>query len=235
MTQPANKTSPKDVLKIGLQTILGIGVLMALLFLPAGRLDWWMAWGFIIVYLVTVFVAVAVLQKKDPNLIQERRQTQENVKSWDKVLVTLFSLVFIPFSLITSGLDQRFGWSESFPVILQILAMILGVLGFVLVFWGMAANTYFSSYVRIQDDRGHTTVAAGPYRFVRHPGYLGMIISALAIPLVLGSWWALIPGGIAAGVMVLRTALEDRTLQEELEGYEEFTQKTRYRLIPGIW
>jgi len=113
--------------------------------------------------------------------------------------------------------------------------MILGILGFVLVFWGMAANTYFSSYVRIQEDRGHTTITSGPYRYVRHPGYLGMIISALVIPLVLGSWWALIPSGLAASVMILRTALEDKTLQEELEGYKEFTQKTRYRLVPWLW
>ena len=223
------------MLKLVLQTILGIAILLGLLFLPAGRLDWWAAWGFILVYISTVFIAVAVLQKKDPGLIQERRQPQENIKGWDKVITNLFGVVFIPLTLVISGLDQRFGWVESFPVILQILAGILGILGFVLVFWGMAANTYFSSYVRIQDDRGHTTVSAGPYRYVRHPGYLGMIVSALMIPLVLASWWALIPAGLGAGLVILRTALEDKTLQEELEGYKEFTQKTRYRLIPGIW
>lgn len=235
MTRPAKKTSFPEMLKLVLQTILGIAILLGLLFLPAGRLDWWAAWGFILVYISTVFIAVAVLQKKDPGLIQERRQPQENIKGWDKVITNLFGVVFIPLTLVISGLDQRFGWVESFPVILQILAGILGILGFVLVFWGMAANTYFSSYVRIQDDRGHTTVSAGPYRYVRHPGYLGMIVSALMIPLVLASWWALIPAGLGAGLVILRTALEDKTLQEELEGYKEFTQKTRYRLIPGIW
>jgi protein-S-isoprenylcysteine O-methyltransferase Ste14 len=235
MTQSAHKTSPKDTLKMIFQSILGIVILLALLFLPAGRLDWWAAWGFIIVYISTVFIAVAVLQKKDPGLFQERRQTQENIKSWDKVITNLFGVVFIPLTLVIAGLDQRFGWTDSLPLLLQILAILLGVLGFVLVFWGMAANTYFSSYVRIQDDRGHTTITAGPYRYVRHPGYLGMIVSALMIPLVLASWWALIPAGIGAALVILRTALEDQTLQEELEGYKEFTQRTRYRLIPGIW
>jgi protein-S-isoprenylcysteine O-methyltransferase Ste14 len=235
MTQSAHKTSPKDTLKMIFQSILGIVILLALLFLPAGRLDWWAAWGFIIVYISTVFIAVAVLQKKDPGLFQERRQTQENIKSWDKVITNLFGVVFIPLTLVIAGLDQRFGWTDSLPLLLQILAILLGVLGFVLVFWGMAANTYFSSYVRIQDDRGHTTITAGPYRYVRHPGYLGMIVSALMIPLVLASWWALIPAGIGAALVILRTSLEDQTLQEELEGYKEFTQRTRYRLIPGIW
>ena len=235
MTRPANKTSPHETLRLVLQTILGIGILLGLLFIPAGRLDWWAAWGFIIVYISTVFIAVAVLQKKDPGLIRERRQTQENIKSWDKVITTLFGMVLIPLILVISGLDQRFSWTNSFPLLLQILAAGIGALGFLLVFWGMAANTYFSSYVRIQDDRGHTTISAGPYRYVRHPGYLGMIVSALMIPLVLASWWALIPAGLGAGLVILRTALEDKTLQEELEGYKEFTQKTRYRLIPGIW
>jgi protein-S-isoprenylcysteine O-methyltransferase Ste14 len=208
---------------------------LALLFLPAGRLDWWAAWGFIVVYMLTVFIAVAVLQRKDPDLIKERRQTQENIKGWDKVITTLFGMVLVPLILVVSGLDQRFSWADSFPLILQILATVAGILGFVLVFWGMAANTFFSSYVRIQDERGHTTITAGPYRYVRHPGYLGMIVSALMIPLVLGSWWALIPAGVAAGLMILRTALEDKTLQLELDGYKEFTKRTRYRLIPGIW
>jgi protein-S-isoprenylcysteine O-methyltransferase Ste14 len=176
-----------------------------------------------------------VLKKKDPGLIEERQHAKPNVKSWDKVITNLFGVVFIPLILVISGLDQRFSWTNSFPLLLQILAAGIGVLGFLLVFWGMASNTYFSSYVRIQDDRGHTTITAGPYRYVRHPGYLGMIVSALMIPLVLASWWALIPAGIGAALVILRTSLEDQTLQEELEGYKEFTQRTRYRLIPGIW
>ena len=186
-------------------------------------------------YMITVYVGVAFIQKSDPELIAERQQVKADVKTWDKVITTLFSLVLIPMILVTSGFDQRMGWSTSFPLILQILALISGMLCFVLIFWGMAANTHFESYVRIQTDRKHQTVTSGPYQYVRHPGYLGMALSALVIPLILGSWWALIPGGLAAILIILRTALEDKTLQAELPGYKEYTQETRYRLIPGIW
>jgi protein-S-isoprenylcysteine O-methyltransferase Ste14 len=99
----------------------------------------------------------------------------------------------------------------------------------------MASNTHFESYVRIQEDRAHKPVSSGPYQYVRHPGYVGMALSALSIPLTLGSWWALIPAGIAALLIVIRTALEDKTLHTELQGYAEYAKKVRYRLLPGIW
>jgi protein-S-isoprenylcysteine O-methyltransferase Ste14 len=225
----------KNALRIIGQTIIGIGIVLTLLFIPAGRLDWWAAWVFIIGYFATVFVGVAFLQRKDPELVKERQQVKENVKTWDKLITSLFSLVFIPLTLITSGLDQRFGWSTHFPVIIQILALIIGLLCFALIFWGMSTNTHFESYVRIQEERNHKPVTSGPYKFVRHPGYLGMAFSALTISLILGSWWGLIPGGIAVTLIVIRTALEDKTLHAELPGYSEYAKQTRYRLLPGIW
>lgn len=217
------------------QFLIGIGILSALLFLPAGRLDWWMAWVFMGTYILAVYFGVAFLQKSDPELVAERQQVKIDVKTWDKVITSLFSLVFIPLTLVTSGLDQRFGWSTPFPMAIQILGLIVGLLCMMLIFWGMSANTHFESYVRIQEDRDHKPITSGPYRFVRHPGYVGMALSALILPLILGSWWALIPGGIAAILIIIRTALEDRTLQAELPGYKEYAQQTRYRLIPGIW
>jgi len=232
----AHKLTPiKSTFQKIIQAFIGIGILAALLFIPAGRLDWWMAWIMIGTYLTTVYIGVAILQKSDPELVAERQQAKEDVKTWDKVITTLFSLVFIPFILITSGLDQRFGWSASFPVVLQILALFMGLLCFALIFWGMVSNTHFESYVRIQKDRDHKAVTSGPYQYVRHPGYLGMALSALVLPLILGSWWAFIPGGIAAILIVIRTALEDRTLRAELPGYEAYAHQTRYRLLPGIW
>ena len=228
-------TPAKSALRKIFQAIIGIGILAALLFIPAGRLDWWIGWIMIGAYMITVYVGVAFIQKSDPELIAERQQVKADVKTWDKVITTLFSLVLIPMILVTSGFDQRMGWSTSFPLILQILALISGMLCFALIFWGMATNTHFESYVRIQTDRKHQTVTSGPYQYVRHPGYLGMALSALVIPLILGSWWALIPGGLAAILIILRTALEDKILQAELPGYKEYTQETRYRLIPGIW
>ena len=115
------------------------------------------------------------------------------------------------------------------------MALIVFVLGMGLFDWAMLSNRFFSGTVRIQEDRGHTVVADGPYRVVRHPGYVGMIVMFVLPPLVLGSLWALIPAGLAALATVIRTALEDKTLQVELPGYAEYAQRTRYRLLPRVW
>ncbi len=99
----------------------------------------------------------------------------------------------------------------------------------------MVANAHFATVARVQADKGQTVCDTGPYQYVRHPGYLGAVFHSLAVPLILGSWWGLVAGGLAALFMVLRTALEDRTLHEELPGYTEYAQETRYRLVPGLW
>ena len=114
-------------------------------------------------------------------------------------------------------------------------ALAAAALSMALVTWSMASNRFFSSYVRIQKDRGHVVASGGPYRYVRHPGYVGMLGFGLATPLILGSVWALIPAGLTLVVVVVRTALEDRTLQRELEGYQAYAQRVRYRLVPGLW
>ena len=101
--------------------------------------------------------------------------------------------------------------------------------------WAMIVNAYFSTVVRIQRERGHTVCRTGPYRFVRHPGYVGFMLQSLGIPLLLGSWWALLPGFAAIAVMIIRTAFEDRMLQAELPGYQEYVRDVHYRLLPGIW
>jgi len=113
--------------------------------------------------------------------------------------------------------------------------LILTILGHALVVWAMGANAFFSPLVRIQKERGHTVAIGGPYRLIRHPGYLGAIIFTVGIPLLLGSWWAIIPGLAADVLYILRTKLEDQTLVEELPGYQEYTQQTKYRLFPGVW
>jgi len=137
--------------------------------------------------------------------------------------------------LIIAGLDQRYGWTSGIPLAAQIAALVVSALGYSLVVWATASNAFFSQIVRIQSERSHTVATGGPYRFVRHPAYVGTILTELAVPVLLASWWALIPGVLNAVLFVLRTALEDRTLQAELNGYADYACQVRYRLLPGIW
>ena len=136
---------------------------------------------------------------------------------------------------IVAGLDQRYSWSSGIEPVAQIVAMLAVIAGHALVVWATDVNAFFSQVVRIQTERGHTVIDNGPYRYVRHPAYAGAVLLVLGAPIMLGSWWALIPGVICAVLMIVRTALEDKTLQAELPGYVEFTHHTRYRLLPGVW
>ena len=136
---------------------------------------------------------------------------------------------------ILAGLDQRYGWTGGFPLVAQMAALAVCVLSYALLAWAMASNTFFSQIVRIQSDRGHAVATNGPYRYVRHPAYVGMILFELAMSTLLASWWAIIAGGLCAILLILRTALEDRTLQVELTGYVDYARRVRYRLLPGIW
>jgi protein-S-isoprenylcysteine O-methyltransferase Ste14 len=136
---------------------------------------------------------------------------------------------------IVAGLDQRYGWTSGFPLAAQIMALILCVLGYALFVWATASNTFFSQIVRIQFERGHSVATSGPYRYVRHPAYVGAILFELAVPILLASWWACIASGLNVLLLILRTALEDRTLQVELAGYVDYARQVRYRLLPGIW
>lgn len=162
------------ILKRLLQVSAFIAILAVLLFVPAGRVDWVMGWAFIGVYVVGVLLTAAYVGRINPDLIEERTQVKEGTKGWDRVLTNLFSLVALPGVMIVAGLDMRFGWS-SFPMPVQLMALAFNGLGYGLVVWAMATNAFFATYVRIQTDRGHKVVTDGPYRFVRHPGYVGMV------------------------------------------------------------
>ena len=135
---------------------------------------------------------------------------------------------------MVAGLDVRFGWS-SVPLALSLAGLLVVVAGNAVVSWGMSANRYFARVVRIQDDRGQQVCSTGPYRYVRHPGYVGMIVYTIAMAIGLGSWWAVIPALLVAAAFVVRTAMEDRTLQTELPGYSEYASRVPYRLVPGVW
>jgi protein-S-isoprenylcysteine O-methyltransferase Ste14 len=137
--------------------------------------------------------------------------------------------------VIVAGLDHRFGWSPLFPTWLNILGIVLIAFGYAIAVWALAENRFFSGVVRIQTERGHVVCDSGPYRIVRHPGYAGNILPLPGIVLALSSAWTLIPVAVALIIAMIRTELEDRTLQEELPGYREYSQRVRYRLFPGIY
>ena len=230
----------KKKTKIPVRTAVGAIVALLMQFLPvliSGKWDWCQGW---VLGVVTIFFAVISLVLtaiKNPDLLVERSRytSAEGIKDWDRRLVPIISIFLPILTYIVLGLDKRFTWTKPFSPILVWTGFVLIILGFIFSTWAMLENRYFSAVVRIQSDRGHQVVQSGPYRIVRHPGYAGGVISYLAIPLFMNSWWSYIPMLAACILMVLRTHLEDQTLQSELPGYAEYAQRTRYRLIPGIW
>jgi protein-S-isoprenylcysteine O-methyltransferase Ste14 len=219
------------------QAALGFVGYSAILFLSAGRLDWVWGWVFLGLLAAILISHVLILVPINLELFAECSKgiRQEDAKGWDKWIIMFAAGMGTGVAWIVASLDVRFEWSASVPLALHIGGLVSSILGWALFMWAMGANAFFSEAVRIQEERDHTVQTGGPYRFVRHPGYVGAILALLAMPLLLGSLWALIPAGLAAVGYVVRTALEDRTLQEELDGYKEYTQQTRYRLLPGIW
>ncbi len=232
-TRPPSEQSElsRRVVRRMLQVVIQMVLIAAILFISAWRLDWIWAWLYLGVGVGIVAINALVMS---PELIAERGQPRENVKSWDKIVSLLLILPTLGV-FVVAGLDENFDWSPQLPVAVHIIGLACIVLGQGLFAWAMASNIYFSTAVRIQLDRGHTVASGGPYRYVRHPGYVGMIVAMFATSLALGSLWGLIPAGLVALLYIVRTALEDQTLQVELAGYKEYAQRTRYRLIPGVW
>lgn len=228
------KSRKPSLLRILLRLIAFVFILTAVLHISAGRWDWVMGWVYMAMYACMAVIGALVVPL-DPELLEERTQIKEGVKDWDKLIAGIGS-VFYPLAiLVVAGLDKRNGWSPLFPFTLQLAALVVAVVAYPISIWAAAVNRFYSRFVRIQKERGHSVISDGPYHYVRHPGYLGQIIFSLASALVLGSLWALILGSLFAMLLVVRTVLEDRTLKEELEGYKEYTQRVRYRLLPGIW
>jgi protein-S-isoprenylcysteine O-methyltransferase Ste14 len=215
-------------------TLGGLLVFAVVILFAGGRWDW--LWGWIFIGLLTAAMAahVLVLVPVNPALLADRSEglRQVGTKAWDRPIVAIIS-VFLISSMILGGLDVRWGWSGELPLFVHLFGAVLYIIAWVIFLWAMARNPFFSESVHIQP--GHQVVASGPYRVVRHPGYAGACLQFAATPLVLGSWWALIPAVLAVAGYVLRAALEDQTLQKELPGYLEYASGVRYRLFPGIW
>jgi protein-S-isoprenylcysteine O-methyltransferase Ste14 len=217
------------------QVALGILASAVILFAAAGRLDWLWAWVYVGLSVAIVAVNALLLLPRHRDVIAERAGEGEGAKRWDKWVGGMATLLASVVTLLVAGLDARLGWTSELPLRNHVVGVACWIAGYGLFTWAMATNRFFSTFVRIQKDRGHAVVDTGPSRAVRHPGYVGWIVTALATPLLLGSIWALAPGALGATLMIVRTALEDRTLRRELDGYEDYATRVRFRLLPGVW
>lgn len=217
-----------------IREVLGVVFVALTLFIPAGTVAWPMGWALVALYAIWVAANAWLLIPRSPSLLVERASRKKSAKTWDTVILSICGLATIAKHII-AGLDLRFGWTEPIPLFVQLAALIVAALSYALVTWSMTANAFFSMVNRIQADRGHRVARGGPYRFVRHPGYVGTIAFELTSPILLGSLWALIPGALSALLFVARSALEDRMLHQELDGYEAYARKVRWRLLPGLW
>lgn len=220
-----------------IRRFIQIGVLIVLqailLFGSAGRLVWLAGWLYLALYVGFIGLNAMLLIPKGSALIEERSKLKIS-KRWDQVVMVFYSLSG-PAMLVVAGLNQRWKWAPDLGRPIQLAALAIMAVGMGLFSWSMATNAYFSATVRIQQERGHQVVDTGPYRFVRHPGYIGIIIFSLATPPMLDALWAFIPAIVLVITIIIRTWFEDRTLHAELEGYPYYAQRVRYRLIPGIW
>ena len=208
-------------------------------FLPmliSSQWDWWQAWAYAVASILSFVLSRLIVARKHPDLIAERARFMQaqDTKPWDKALAPLLGLGYI-LILVVAGADKYYALSPASSLTTNLVALAGIVLGYGFSSWALIENRFFSGTVRIQTERGHHVVATGPYRIMRHPGYAGGLFGYLFIPLLLDSLWAFIPAVLLGVVMVIRTALEDKTLHDELPGYKEYAKQVRYKLVPGIW
>ncbi len=199
----------------------------------AGTLSWPIAWVVLGIYFAS---KVAALAFADSEMIKERVAPGQGVDQVDKVLATLGYLGLYPGTFIVAGLDAvRFGPAIHIPNMINLMALVVFAIGYGISSWAVLCNPFFSTFVRIQDDRDHSVISSGPYALVRHPGYAGVLLAHLALPLALGSIWALLPSIIGITFFVLRTSREDQVLRDQLVGYREYQSRVRWRLLPWVW
>ncbi|MBA7700682.1 hypothetical protein ES703_109405 [subsurface metagenome] len=230
-----NKELRRSMIKAVLLMLMFVIIMAIIFFTAAGRFDIPRAWLFFGAMLVYFLVSIIVLYKFNPQLIDARLKRRVGDKLWDKILMRVTNLfgVYVPIAI--AGLDVgRFRWSY-LSIYFTLVGFVLWIVSNFFSTWAMAVNKFFEPTVRIQKDREHQVIMTGPYRFVRHPGYLGGAMFYIAAPFIIGSAYALIPGAVAIVLITIRTALEDKTLQNELNGYTEYTKQVKYKLIPGIW
>jgi protein-S-isoprenylcysteine O-methyltransferase Ste14 len=209
-------------------------VFAVILFAAAGTLNWIRGWVYFLYLLFIEVCTLIVLARRAPETLNQRGALHTGVKTFDKVFMAVW-LVLVLITPLVAGFDAvRFRWS-SMPIATLYVGAALLFVASVFGARAMVENEHFEQFIRIQTDRKHRVVTSGPYRIVRHPGYAGSILGALGVPLMLGSWWTFAPAGAVILLFIIRTKLEDQTLRKELEGYEAYAQRTRFRLLPGIW
>jgi len=209
----------------------------ALLFLTAGTLHWPMAWVYVVFMILTMAISRILTLRKNPDLLRERARFSERDQSsgLDRFLVAIIAVYGPLAASILAGLDHRLGWTSFFSLPMQLAGAAVLAAGYGLGVWAMVSNPFFSANARLQKDRGQTVVAAEPYRLVRHPAYLGGVLSAAAFPAMLDALWALAPALVMVAGIIIRTKLEDDMLIKGLDGYSEYARTVRFRLLPGVW
>jgi len=222
------------VVRYAILQVLRLAGMGVALFWSAGKVDWWPAWAALAVMAGWMTAEAVIMYRFNPALLVERLGRRRGDKPWDAAIVSTVGLVTL-IRYIVAGLDERHGWTGGMPFAAQAAALAVCALGYALFVWATAANIFFSAIVRVQSERGHAVATGGPYRYVRHPAYLGVILYELAVPVLFGSWWAMIFSGLSTSLLILRTSLEDRTLRAELAGYADYARRVRHRLLPGIW
>lgn len=231
-----NDQQVKISVRLIIQLLFFIVVIPLLPLLVSRRWGWWEAWLFAVISILGFAISRMLAARRHPDLIAERSRfmEHENTQPWDRLLAPMLGVGGVLLPLV-AGLDALFGWSPAFNMPLKIAALAIILAGYALGSYALIENRFFSGTVRIQTDRGQRVISSGPYRWIRHPGYSGALLTYLATPLFLDSGWAFLPAAFTAVVLVIRTRLEDRTLQEQLEGYHDYAGRVGYRLVPGIW
>ncbi len=231
---PGSDRGRLSLSKTTLALAAGAGVFAVVVLWPAGRLDWVAGWLY--VGMATLYLAanMVYLERVNPGLIAARMRYGKGTKRWDIVWGVVFGPVMLSIYVVAGFDAVRFEWS-TMSAFYWPIGLVLFVVGATLLSWSMGVNPFFEKTVRIQKDRGHRVIDTGPYGFVRHPGYVGFFGWCLSAPFLLGSWWAFVPAALSVVGMIVRTALEDRTLREELDGYAAYADRVRYRLCPGVW